>query len=67
MEDYHELHAVETGDGQIIVHIRNENKTDFGETLQSESTDGGRAGRSRTESTCGVFPLSFCGYAIIDC
>ena len=39
---YHELHAVETTDGRLIVHIRNENKTDFGETLQAESSDGGQ-------------------------
>lgn len=39
---YHELHAVEAKDGTIIVHIRNHNKTNAGETLQSESTDGGR-------------------------
>lgn len=39
---YHELHAVEAADGTIICHIRNENKQDDGETLQSESTDGGR-------------------------
>ena len=40
--NYHELHAVEAGDGRIIVHIRNENKSDSGQTLQSESTDGGK-------------------------
>ena len=28
--------------GKIIVHIRNHNKANSGETLQSESTDGGR-------------------------
>ena len=39
---YHELHAVETGDGQILVHIRNHNKANEGETLQTESTDGGK-------------------------
>jgi hypothetical protein len=39
---YHELHAIESADGRVIAHIRNENKTDYGETLQSESTDGGR-------------------------
>jgi hypothetical protein len=39
---YHELHAVETADNRLIAHIRNENKTDYGETLQSESTDGGK-------------------------
>ncbi|MCX7886703.1 MAG: glycoside hydrolase [Verrucomicrobiae bacterium] len=39
--NYHELHAVDTGTGRIIVHIRNHNKTNHRETLQSESTDGG--------------------------
>ncbi|MBI5821556.1 MAG: exo-alpha-sialidase [Verrucomicrobia bacterium] len=39
---YHELHAVETTDGRIIVQIRNHNKTNAGETLQTESTDGGK-------------------------
>ncbi|MCX6902831.1 MAG: sialidase family protein [Verrucomicrobia bacterium] len=40
--NYHELHAVEAGDGRIIAHIRNHNKTNSGETLQSESADGGK-------------------------
>lgn len=39
---YHELHAVETADGQIVCQIRNHNKTNAGETLQSESSDGGK-------------------------
>ncbi|HSI10573.1 MAG TPA: sialidase family protein [Chthoniobacter sp.] len=39
---YHELHAVEAGDGRLIVHIRNENKIGYGETLQTESTDSGK-------------------------
>lgn len=39
---YHELHAIEAADGTLIAHIRNENKTDYGETFQSESTDGGK-------------------------
>jgi hypothetical protein len=38
---YHELHGVETADGRIVVQIRNHNKANGGETLQSESTDGG--------------------------
>lgn len=41
-EDYHELHAVETTRGRIIVHIRNHNKANERETLQSESADGGK-------------------------
>jgi sialidase-1 len=40
--DYHELHAVEAADGSIIAQIRNANKNNKGETLQSESSDGGR-------------------------
>lgn len=39
---YHELHAVETDDNRILVQIRNHNKENAGETLQCESTDGGR-------------------------
>jgi sialidase-1 len=39
---YHELHAVETDDGRILVQIRNKNEPHKGETLQSESADGGR-------------------------
>jgi len=41
-KEYHELHAVEAADGRIVVHIRNHNKANSGETLQSESTDGGK-------------------------
>ena len=39
---YHELHAVQAADSRIIVHIRNENPQNQGETLQTESADGGR-------------------------
>jgi hypothetical protein len=39
---YHELHAGETADGTLIVQIRNHNKANAGETLQSESSDGGK-------------------------
>jgi hypothetical protein len=39
---YHELHGVETGDGRILVQIRNHNKANAGETLQTESADGGK-------------------------
>ncbi len=42
MADYHELHAVEAAPDKLIVHIRNENKLNSGETLQSESSDGGK-------------------------
>ncbi|QNN23460.1 exo-alpha-sialidase [Planctomycetales bacterium ZRK34] len=39
---YHELHAVETADGRLVCHIRNHNKANAREILQTESTDGGR-------------------------
>ncbi|MBM3860278.1 MAG: exo-alpha-sialidase [Verrucomicrobia bacterium] len=39
---YHELHAVDTGNGRIIAQIRNHNKANTGETLQTESDDGGK-------------------------
>jgi hypothetical protein len=42
VEHYHELHAVEPTPGRILVHIRNHNTANRGETLQSESVDGGR-------------------------
>ena len=41
-EDYHELHAVEVTPGRLIAHIRNHNEANKGETLQSESENGGR-------------------------
>ena len=41
-KDYHELHAIEGAEGRLIVHIRNHNKADHRETLQSESKDGGK-------------------------
>ena len=40
-QHYHELHAVETTSGKLIVHIRNHNQSNVQETLQAESTDGG--------------------------
>jgi hypothetical protein len=40
--EYHELHAVETADKRIIVHIRNHNAPSDRETLQCESADGGK-------------------------
>ncbi len=39
---YHELHAVEAADGRLIAQIRNHNKNNAGETLQTESSDGGK-------------------------
>lgn len=41
-ERYHELHAVQAANGLLICHIRNENPANSGETLQTESCDGGR-------------------------
>jgi predicted neuraminidase len=40
--EYHELHAVECLSGRLVVQIRNHNKTNADETLQTESADGGR-------------------------
>ena len=42
VEEYHELHQVEAGDGTLIVHIRNHSKQNERETLQTESRDGGK-------------------------
>lgn len=39
---YHELHAVEAGDGTLIAQIRNHNEANKSETLQTESKDGGK-------------------------
>ncbi len=41
-KDYHELHAVEATNGNLIVQIRNHNKKSSRETLQTESRDGGK-------------------------
>jgi hypothetical protein len=41
-EDYHELHAVEATGGRIVLQLRNHNRANAGETLQSESSDGGK-------------------------
>jgi hypothetical protein len=41
-EKYHELHAVEAKSGRLVVQIRNHNAKNSGETLQAESSDGGR-------------------------
>jgi hypothetical protein len=42
LSNLHELHAVETADGRIVAQIRNHNDANRDETLQTESTDGGR-------------------------
>ena len=39
--EYHELHAVESNNGRIVVHIRNHNQLNAREILQTESIDGG--------------------------
>jgi len=41
-KNYHELHGVEVGADRIVVQIRNHNKANSGETLQTESSDGGK-------------------------
>ncbi len=40
--DYHELHAIQCASGKIVAQIRNHNQANKGETLQTESTDGGK-------------------------
>jgi hypothetical protein len=42
VKGYHELHAVETADQRIVAQIRNHNDANKGETLQTESGDGGK-------------------------
>ncbi|MCX7825126.1 MAG: glycoside hydrolase [Verrucomicrobiae bacterium] len=41
-KNYHELHGVEVSADRIVVQIRNHNKANAGETLQTESADGGK-------------------------
>ncbi|MFT5497014.1 MAG: sialidase-1 [Kiritimatiellia bacterium] len=41
-KQYHELHAVEAANGDVIAQIRNHNKNGAGETIQTESTDHGK-------------------------
>ena len=40
--EYHELHMAEAANGHLIAQIRNHNKANERETLQSESSDGGQ-------------------------
>ena len=40
--NYHELHMVECSSGRLLLQIRNHNKVNDRETLQCESTDGGK-------------------------
>lgn len=42
-QNYHELHVVEAANGSIITQIRNHNEKNDRETLQTESTDGGKS------------------------
>jgi sialidase-1 len=53
--EYHELHAVGTADGRIVCHVRNQNKSNSGETLQCESSDGGKTWT--TPTSIGVWGL----------
>ena len=41
LDGYSELHSVETTDGGIVAHIRNDNEANRREILQTESADGG--------------------------
>ena len=41
-KSYHELHAAEAKGGRLVVQVRNHNKANSRETLQSESSDGGK-------------------------
>lgn len=40
--NYHELHMIETASGKLVCQIRNHNKINNRETLQTHSTDGGK-------------------------
>lgn len=42
-ERYHELHAIEVGHGRPLAPVRNHNPANERETLQSESSDGGKS------------------------
>lgn len=42
LTDYHELHMVEADERRLVVQIRNHNTTNSHETLQTESSDGGK-------------------------
>ncbi len=41
-KQYHELHMVEASNGRLVAQIRNHNEQNHYETLQSESSDGGK-------------------------
>lgn len=40
-KNYHEPHAVQCSNGEMVAQIRNHNKSNFGEILQAKSEDGG--------------------------
>ena len=42
LNSFHELHAIEAANGTLITQIRNHNPAHKGETLQTESRDGGK-------------------------
>jgi sialidase-1 len=41
-KEYHELHMVQAADGSLVLQVRNHNKENLHETLQTESDDGGK-------------------------
>ncbi len=51
--EYHELHAVETAKGPLVVHLRNHNKAN--------------PGRCRTRLVSGAFPHTCCGWRTTGC
>jgi len=55
VQRYHELHAVEAGDGTLVAQIRNHNEEHKGWILQSESSDGGSSW-SEPHPICYGFP-----------
>jgi hypothetical protein len=55
VQRYHELHAVEAGDGTLVAQIRNHNEEHKGWILQSESSDGGSSW-SEPHPVCYGFP-----------
>jgi len=57
-KSYHELHAVEAADGTLVVQIRNHNKANSGETLQSESRTEAKPGENRIPSASGACRLT---------
>ena len=52
--DYHELHAVETSDGRIVVQIRNHNRPTRAKRCNANRKTAARPGPSRSRSASGV-------------